>query len=536
MTMANDLGGRQVGGVLLTIDVRAEIRKLCGEQFSCPADRLVELIRLVIRFGARAVRVNVGWRWVTVETIGGMLPIDLIEYLMALADPRLGAKQRHRALVALDAAKLQGLMALLGAPRASLYTAGPTGELQLNLRGELAPTLSRGPETAPTIRLRVARRGGRHEELRAIQRACRFSSVPIFSSGRQVSGGMRVDDCLIDITQRLGPLECRVGLPRTGELCQTTMLCQEVVFKESFYMSRRGFIHLAVVRDVEATSVDQMCSERVKALVHSARKELYRRLRTVLPQLSSVDQKIVRNMLFRRCERSGDGMVIYGLRMFRRLSGDPVDLDTLRSVARDRTVWAVEPNTPQRNWLVPAAAIYVLDGRDRDFLGRQVGLSFVQPPSMSRDGLVARLGRACGRLGRWTRDSARRLLEQIGGAEPLSTGQLLPIERVFIMALQTEITSGRYAVPGIPPEVSRQVQVTMARRGSLPLRLRRRGDGLCLLVPRRHPDVVRMVTATQRDAANLYPAFAVLFGGHDGLGKRKAAYQELLIAAGAAGT
>ena len=44
---------------LLSIDVEAEIKKLCGRQLDSPAERLVELARLAIQSGGRAVRVDV---------------------------------------------------------------------------------------------------------------------------------------------------------------------------------------------------------------------------------------------------------------------------------------------------------------------------------------------------------------------------------------------------------------------------------------------------------------------------------------------
>jgi hypothetical protein len=518
---------------ILTIDVEAEIRKICGQQFSSPAERLVELVRTVVRYGARAVRVQVGLRWATIDTIGGSIPNDVIEYLSALGDARLESNQRHAALIACEAEHLVGLMALLGAGGAEIQTANGGGLLGLQLPAGARPIVTRGSETAPGIRIRVARRGQRRQEIAALRAACRFASLPIFLSGELVSAGMRTEDCLLEMTARSGQLECRVGLPRTGELCQTTILCQEVVSRESYSLSRRGFVHLAVVRDLGATSPDRIRPALVKSLVSAAREKLYTTLRESLPAMPLADRRVARNLLFRRCERSADLSHIEGLRLFRLLSGDVVDLGQLRAAARDGAIWAIDSSATRRPWLVPPAELFLLDAKERDFVVKQLGMRIMQPPLLTRDTLLSRGRRMLVAAGRSLRDGLRSISARVAGVQPLSHTMLVPVERQLIAALRAELASGRYVVPGLSRDVSREVRVFMSRRGSLPLRVRRTSGGLCLLVPRHHPQVIRVVTAFCREPASLYPSLAVLFGGHDGFGKRKAALQEALIASGA---
>ena len=98
-------------------------------------------------------------------------------------------------------------------------------------------------------------------------------------------------------------------------------------------------------------------------------------------------------------------------------------------------------------------------------------------------------------------------LRQLGGGllggQPLATALLVPEERRFLSAIEAEITAGRFVLPGVAELLSRRVTVAMSRRGSLPLRVRRHAEQLCLLVPRRHPRVVRMVALLARDPASL---------------------------------
>lgn len=518
---------------ILSIDVHEEIRKICGQQLSSPAERLVELVRTVVRYGARAVRIQVGLRWATIDSVGGSIPNDVIEHLSTLGETRLPAKKRHSALVACEGQNLVGLMSLLGSGEAEIESATEAGSLRLDLAAGGRPIVTRGSQRPAGIQIRVGRRGRRRDEIVALRSACKFASLPIFLSGELISAGLVTEDCFLEMTMRSGGLECRVGLPRAGELCQTTTLCQEVVCRESYSLSRRGFVHLAVVRDSRATGPDRIRTAAVQRLVQTARQKLYASMRESLSALSLADRRVARNLLFRRCERSGDLSHIEGLRLFRLLNGDVVDVDRLRAAARKGAIWAVETSASRRHWLVHPAEVFLLDAREREFVVKELGMRVMHPPSLTRDTLLSRAQREFVALGRRLRDGLRSLAARVAGVQPLNHTLLEPAERQLIAALQAELGCGRYVPPGLPRDVSREMRILMSRRGSLPLRVRRTGGGLCLLVPRHHPQVKRMVAAFSREPASLYASFAVLFGGHDGFGRRKAALQEALITSAA---
>jgi len=510
---------------LLTIDVEAEIRKLCGRQLGDPADQVVELIRLAIRVGAQSVRVRVGFRWVDIESIGGVLPESSLRWLCATADPQLPAKDRHEALLRCEAEQGVGLLSLVTATAAVITSNNPRAQHQLRLCSGDPPRYTRRSTAAPGINIRVTREASRRQTRMVLERACRFSEVPVFLDGRTISSGEDLDACLVRTQVHHEDLVCDVGLPRSGELCQTVWLSDELVRKESFGVSPRGYVHVAVIRGPG----DNIDAATAKNIVHQARSWLYDSLRAQLPRLRGADLRAARDLLFRRVERGGDEAELAGLPLFRRLSGDRVDLSALRRATRAGTVWAVEPGARRRHWLVQPESIFVLDARERELLTEHLRIACQEPPAMAGSSLVSGVRRVVRGAGRKMARGVSGLIGRALGGQPVNLASLSESERRLVAAVQSELSAGHFSLPGISARLSRRIHVDVCERGSLPLQVRRRGDRLAVVIPRRHAAVTRMVAALEREPASLLVVMAVLFAGHDGYGRAKIRWHEAAL-------
>ena len=165
-----------------SIDVDAEIRKLCGEQLASPAERLVELVRLAIRCGARRVRVQLGLRAASLDAPGAVLPPDALAALATLADPRRPSAERRRALQRCEATHGAGLLALAALPGAVLTSAAGEATWVLGLAAGRGPPhlRSRAPagRPPPAPRLRIAWRGAAAAG-RSVKRSAAPAATPV---------------------------------------------------------------------------------------------------------------------------------------------------------------------------------------------------------------------------------------------------------------------------------------------------------------------------------------------------------------------
>ena len=66
---------------LLTIDVHAEIRKLCKRRFAGASELVVELIRTVIKLGASEVRIVSKSRYVKIEAMDATLTNEMFDQI-----------------------------------------------------------------------------------------------------------------------------------------------------------------------------------------------------------------------------------------------------------------------------------------------------------------------------------------------------------------------------------------------------------------------------------------------------------------------
>lgn len=506
-------------GELLTIDVDAEIRKLSTCQLASEAERCVELVRLSVRLGASAVNVGVDRRAATIVASGARFAEAALGQLAILADASRPAAERHEAFVGLEATYGPGLVSLAAAPWAEVTTDHGGGGSRWTLRTRRRSQMQSRPPAPAAVTFRVGRSGSPGETQRAVAAACAFAGLPIVVNDRRTSRGLHVEDCLLTTRSVVERFEVLVGLPRRGALSRTIVLLNEIVYKDRYRLSRRGFVHAAVVW--AAGPLESGDLARVDELVRRLRYELYFELGRRYPSLPAPDQRIARELLLRRAGVGRDPAVLRGVPLFRTLAGRTLDLDAVVRSAREGAVWAVDPKVRAHRFLVDPGRVLVLEGVERDFLANHLGVTPRPPPASGTD---ASLVRIVAYLRRQRRRAAARLTNLLGrilSSRPLPRSEWTPVEVELIEGLMNEIGSGRFTLPGFAPQLSRCLEVKLVERGNLPLRVRRHSHHLEVRLPRRDPRVTRMLRAFGRDPTSLHAILVALFGGHDGYAELK---------------
>lgn len=516
---------------LFSIDVDAEVRKLCGRQFASDVDRLAEMVRTAIAHGAVEVHVQLGRRRVVLDAPGAHFPTALLDMLYEIRDSAAPAARRHAAVVACERGAGLGLLALLAEPHLRISSGGR----QLVIApGSVRCSEQRGEQSGAALRIEIRHRttqeGKRSDRIEQLTRACRYSRVPVHINGQLRSHAGEPTEAIVFLRFRTDAFEGWVGVPRDDELCRTAYLYREVIHRETVGVSRRGYAHVAAVWARQARSGEEIPLADISRAVRSARADLYQRLPQLLPTLGKTDQRAVRNLLFHLCERSRDPGPLRGLPIFRRLVGEPVAIETVRAIASDRTILAVEADAAPKKWIADPQRVFCLDERERGLLCDLLGLAVVEPPVRAPysvwQRLRQRLRTATSTLIRLT----RRVIDRLFAGRPVDPALLTPDEQRFVAALEVELSSGRFLLPGIAWELSRRMPVVMIDRGTLPARVVRRGNHRAFELPRRARDLRDAVASVTADPGNVYPALAVLMGGYDGFGARKRVYQEALLA------
>lgn len=505
---------------LFSIDVDAEIRKLCGRQFASPADRVSEWVRLLLGTGARSVRLSLSRSRAVLEVSG--LPAQPPPWwgqLARLGRHDLDSLARHEALVALEADGGPGALGLAPAPR--LVVEG-WGERRVGLAGTWR-VLSSDLE-AGRCRLTLPEGlGPKGPQL--LYRNLRWSTVPIWLDGAQIAGGRLLPHTILTTSLLGDGISGTIGLPRRGELCRSVYLAREVVAQDMTGVSPSGEAHFAVIQDDRADRPDRVRAHELNAAVRSLRGELYARLPRELVTLSAEEQPAARRLLIKRAEHTGEVDALTAVPLFPRLEGPLVAPGELRQLAPQGNLWAVDPGEAPRGWSVSPHRVLVLGEVERRFVVERLGWRVSEPPrAVQRSWLQRTTTRLRSELhSGW--QSARRRWMTLGQPRPVSRAELSAAELALLQAIHRELEQGRYLIPGYSWEVCRNLGVEMVERGALPLTVSDTEAGRYLAIPRTHPAVRRAVLAHQHNPGLLYPILAMLFGGSDGFGSRKEHWQ-----------
>ncbi len=503
---------------LFSIDVASEVRKLCGEQFASDADRLAQIVRVLITHGATSIRVDSRRARTTIFAEGAVLPLAVLDPLRVLRDPDVPATARHKALAQYE--QRGGSVHLVFAGETTLLLESAGQRLSLSPGSAQLSACSERNGTFVQLDRRIA-----EYDYKSFAKLCRFAVLPIEVQKKRVSFGRRLPDALCWDAFEGDDYDGVVGLPVKEEICRTVFLCCEIVCRETYGVSPNGFAHTAVVHDRQARLPNQVRREVLSKKLRQHRISLYQELARKLPKLSPRARRKATELLVMRAERSGDLSVLAQVPVFECLGGAVVAPEELQKHTVDGVLWAIESGRSQ-TWRHSAVKgrVFVLTKRERSLIEKHMGFSCSEPPLQAQEALWVH------KLRTHFRPAFVELWALVMGrvfcSLPVDRQQLSADEQQLLSAMRKELKSGRYVLKGVAPGVSKETRVALAKRAMLPARCYRIDRKKTLLLPRDHALVRRAVMAIKRDARAVYPVMVALLAGHDGYGVHKNRVQE----------
>ncbi|MBN2358084.1 MAG: hypothetical protein JXR83_01440 [Deltaproteobacteria bacterium] len=504
-----DAGGRHPApGDLFSIDVDAELGKICGRSFRSPHHYPVELVRSALARGAARVALRLGRGRLEIEDDGAPLAAAQVTGLARLLDRDAPAEQRQQALYEMEQGAAGNLLALLApAPSAvELRTGGGGGQGQrLLLRRGRVTLDDRAPARRGTA-IAIARRGDPARERAVLRDGCRFARAEVRVDGALIGGAGQARAVLAAAAvPGWGAVRrCEIELPVDGDLCLFVRLAHDVVERRWAVESPSRLVYQVVFecdRELPADFAD-------RALATA--RALYAEIVDRYPRLSAAERDRVDELLFRHYRADPGSALVGRLQAFRLLGGGQrLTLEQVRQRAGSGLCAVVEGEDIGRYDLV-AAEVVELTPRQKHFLSHDAGLALPapllrpSPPGRWRSALAAIRGRA--------RRSWRALASRIGRAQASAPDAAAAD---LVAAIRGAIESGRFAPPQVPAPGRLEV-VWSARRSRVPCLVRSSGGRLTLVLCGRHRALRQAVTAFARDADNLVFILPALLDGHDG--------------------
>jgi hypothetical protein len=376
---------------LLTIDVAAELRKLCQAQLEGPWQLPAELVRRASRAGASTVEVAFGRHRVTVTDDGPGLDPALLHWTAVLADPRQHNDERHRALTALERAGELALLALVGLDRLRelrIDTAHGSQHHRLLLRAGRAPLLSYGAGPAPPG-TRVAVRAAGLPRRRAadwLRDVARFAPLRVVVDGAPVVDGFAGSLIQAPLDP---PLRGRVALVPDADTAHAYLLAHGLVtghltipdapaFEAALEVATPGGdLAPARLREAAAAYVPGLIDQAALLIVRAAwRPPWPERQRAHLAGLalkatrrSLRSEEIERAPLWRMVGASGPALASLG------------DLRALAGAggSGSGTLMALSPDQDPDRFAVGDGPVLVADEAERSLLAELLGIRFRIP-------------------------------------------------------------------------------------------------------------------------------------------------------------
>ncbi len=486
---------------LLTIDVNAELRKLCEALFDGPHQLPCELVRRSVRDRATSVVIDLGRRHLAVRHDGAPIPEERILAISRLLTPTAPDDIRHAALVAVEqAGDLPVIAALaLGANRITIECADGANGHRLDLQPGHPPDRRavRGPP-GTTLTVHGMSTDPR-QSLKWLRALCRFSPAQITvggeTIGRTVPRGLASRDLA-------PPLVGALAIPHFGDAAQVWLTEYGVVSA-----------HVVIPRApaLEATvelGTDGPASDPVRV------RDVFRPLeQTVIHQAIDILQRATPQLPDGRPRHRAAQVLLQGLKHGRfvrqlatvpafsiiepdgsRASADLVRVrDAVRSNAAGRILWALYPDSDPGEHLLPNGPVLIADDDERSALASLLEVRFAAPQPRPGGSYLAAFRRAVGARLRAVGDGLALLFDP-GAGRPIAHGDLTKDELQLLCALHSR----------------HDRKVAVLTRGAGPIRRRPRRP---VSLPHENPTVAAAVAAHAGDPSWLYPASYALLGG-----------------------
>jgi hypothetical protein len=499
---------------LLTIDVAAELRKICQAQLQGPWQLPAELVRRALQAGASTVSVDFSRGQAVVSDDGPGLDPALLQWAAILIDRQRPDEERHRALITLERA---GELSLLGLAGLDLLR-----ELSIDtITGPHHHTLAfRAGDSADVGVGRASRARGTRISVRAaaldrrlaarwLADVARFAPGPLLIDAVAVTDGFH--EALVQAPLP-APLRGRIALQPEGDTAHAYLLAHGLItahlsipdappFEAVIELSPpHGELTPARLRDAIAPHLPVLVDQAAGLIAASAAQAAAwpEPARARLAHLTL--QAARRNLRPQEIERAA---------VFRTFDGRQsalVDLATLRRAATAdgsgrRTLLALAPSEPSEDYAVGVEPVLQADDAERSLLAEVLSVGFRTPSRQESAYSLAAFAR------RLLREARRLLLEGLSLAtHPLRKPALPDLalsvtERAFLIALRERVR----AHPG------REVHEVVICAGDGRLQ-GPRGRPPVLRLPRENPTVRACIRAFQADPRWLRMIHLALLG------------------------
>jgi hypothetical protein len=484
---------------LLTIDVAAELRKLCQAQLQGPWQLPAELVRRAVRAGANNISVTLSHQQLVVADDGPGIDPALLQWTAILVDRARASEERHRALATLEQVGELSLLALASLERMrDLDVRTVFGKHRHALSYQSAtPAVVAVAHAGQARGTQVTVRGpgiDRRRAIRWLTDVTRFAPVSLLVNGKPLPAA---HNHLVE-TALTPPLRGQVSLVAEGDTAHAYLLAHGVVtahvtvpeapcFEAAVELGGvRGELTPARLRDAVAPHIPALVDQAVALLARAAQSTTWSE--TQRARLARLTLQAARRNL-----RRPDMERLPVFRTYDSRGPSLIDLATVwRSAVADAsgapTLLALSPDQRPDRYVVGNEPVLVADDAERSLLAETLAVRFRTPNRRESAGSPAALVR---RLLRQLRDVARQGIDLIRHPrrQPLLDDLVLSAgEQAFLVALRESLRDQ-------PVRGARQVVLC---QGAGPLR-RPSGTPPVLALPRANPTVMACVRAFTAD-------------------------------------
>jgi hypothetical protein len=457
------------GSNLLRIDADAAARKLSEKRFRTKTESIVALIRLAASTSPEAIHISITRGRVEIVTRGGMTDGAVFRYAAALFDPGAHESVRIEAMKRLESHSGASFLAAFSETftRVSVHWRDGGKARGIEFSRHKVPKIVTA-DFQDAFRLIVEGKLGAVSRATAVAAACRFSTVQTYVNGRRVDRGRKLPGCLTQTAFEANGLFGVIGIPEEGVLSCLIRLENGIVVSETFYGERRGMVLDALVENAE----DDADGKEVLDRLRDRGRMLYSRLADKYHSFSENRRRFAKERLMSRYEHSFERNLVANLHFFSCADGRWVDLFEIKRLSHLEKVYVVDKDVDMHAYRTRNRPVLRLDAREKKFLRLTLGATFDAPPlrvSVGSHGFIIR--KTLRRIADWIR------LPSIAINDVATTEE----EQHFEAGLRAHLGDGD--------------QIIFCNGRHL-LPVKRTAAGYIVRVPRQHPRMPEMTTAT----------------------------------------
>ncbi len=436
--------------VALAIDVAGELCSLCEAQLRGTWQLPAEIVRLAVRRGAPSVSIaRRRGRWVF-RWPHPLVDRRSMERLRTALDDRVPTAERHRAIVAIEAAGDEALLWAAGVrgARLAVISSGRGDQLSLTCPKRGRPRVTSGPYEAAIGEVVVSWSCAGLDSRRAtdwLRAAVRFVDRPVSLDGGAAPRGFSRGLFQIAVER---PLPCRIALTRDGDDPLLWLLKDQVVAARAGIPGLPAFeaaveMAGAVLPNASAADLRRAVNRHLGGIIEQA---VWMMVEVVdrLSGLPEPDRQRIIVLCLKAARTGSRAAEILELPLLPTLAGNAMSVRTAGELAHRRggVLQALEPGAAAAQGVLDPAATLRLSLEARSLVAALAGIRF-RTPRRRRASAVARarstasaLGSALARRLRGLLPRRRLAVEEQSAAErrllALLRAELQPLE--FAMA------------------------------------------------------------------------------------------------------